>query len=346
MTLIIFILVLCVTIMVHELGHFICAKKAGVYVYEFSLGMGPKIFSKKRKNDPTEYNVRLFPIGGFVSMAGEDLEEDNKISKDQQLCNKSWKWRFITLIAGIAFNFFLAIILLFIVGLFNGVPKNDTKIAYIQEQYPIVDTNIEVGDKIIKINDVKINSSEMLVLELAVHSGEILRFEVEHEDGTKEVVPVKPIYTEKGNQKGYAYGFSLDNTKEKGFLKSIKYAFIQTKNLVLQMGKTIYYLLTGQIGIDSLSGPVGIYTVVGSAAEAGILSVLYLIAYLCINVGIINLIPLPAFDGGRILFLIIEKIKGSKVDPKIENVIHSVGFILLMVLMIYVTYHDILRVFG
>lgn len=346
MTLIIFILVLCVTIMVHELGHFICAKKAGVYVYEFSLGMGPKIFSKKRKNDPTEYNVRLFPIGGFVSMAGEDLEEDNKVSKDEQLCNKSWGWRFITLIAGIAFNFFLAIILLFVVGLFNGVPKDETKIAYIQEQYPIAETNIQVGDKITKVNNVKINSAEILVLELIVHSGETLDFEVEHTNGKKEVVSVKPIYTEKGEEKGYAYGFSLDNTKEKGFFVSIKYAFVQTKNLVAQMGKTIYYLITGQIGIDSLSGPVGIYTVVGSAAEAGILSVLYLIAYLCINVGIINLIPLPAFDGGRILFLIIEKIKGSKVNPKIENVIHSIGFILLMALMIYVTYNDILRVFG
>lgn len=346
MTLIIFILVLCITIMVHELGHFICAKKAGVYVYEFSLGMGPKIFSKKRPNDPTEYNIRLLPIGGFVSMAGEDLEEDNKVSAYQQLCNKSWGWRFITLIAGIAFNFFLAIILLFIVGLFNGVPKDETKITYIQEQYPIAETNIQVGDKITKVNNVKINSYEMLVLELTVHSGETLDFEVKHPNGKKEIISVKPIYTEKGEQKGYAYGFSLDNTKEKGFLISIKYAFVQTKNLVVQMGKTIYYLITGGIGIDSLSGPVGIYTVVGSAAKSGILSVLYLIAYLCINVGIINLIPFPAFDGGRILFLIIEKIKGSKVDPRIENVIHSIGFILLMTLMIYVTYNDILRVFS
>ena len=111
------------------------------------------------------------------------------------------------------------------------------------------------------------------------------------------------------------------------------------------MGKMLYYLITGKLGLDNLSGPVGIYTIVGTAANAGFLSILYLIAYLCINVGLINLIPLPAFDGGRILFLIIEKIKGTKVNPKIENTIHTIGFMLLMVLMIYVTYHDILRIF-
>lgn len=331
--------------MIHEFGHFICAKKAGVHVYEFSLGMGPKIFSKKRKNDPTEYNIRLFPIGGFVSMAGEDLETDSKIPKEHQLCNKSWLWRFTTLIAGIVFNFLLAIVLLFMIALINGAPKDETKIAYLDNNYPIIHSNIQIGDKITKINDIKINSAEMLVLELTIHSGENISFEVEHKNGEKEVIEVEPIYTEKENQKGYAYGFSLENQKEKGFFSSIRYAFRQTKNLVCQMIKIVYYLITGQLGLDSLSGPIGIYTVVGSAAKAGILSILYLIAYLCINVAIINFIPLPAFDGGRILFLIIEKIKGSKVNPKVENTIHSIGFILLMLLMIFVTYQDILRIF-
>lgn len=340
-----FILVLGITIMIHELGHFICAKKVGVYVYEFSLGMGPKIFSKKRKNDPTEYNIRLFPIGGFVSMAGEDLKSDNKIPSNQQLCNKGWVARFITLIAGIAFNFLLAIFLLFIVGLFNGVPKYGTKIATLDEQYPIYNSNIEAGDVIKKVNQEKVNSSELLVLELAIHSGEKINLEVQHENGKIETVSVQPIYTERNGEKGYAYGFTLDNTKEKGFFLSIGYAFSHTKNLILQMGKTIYYLITGRLGLDSLSGPVGIYTIVGTAAKSGILSIIYLIAYLCINVGLINLIPLPAFDGGRILFLIIEKIKGSRVDPKVENTIHSIGFLILMILMIYITCHDIVRIF-
>lgn len=344
MILICFILVLGVTIMIHELGHFIVAKKAGVYIYEFSLGMGPKIFSKKRKNDPTEYNIRLFPIGGFVSMAGEDLEEE-KVPKEEQLCNKRWILRFATMIAGITFNFLLAIVLLFVIALISGTPKYDTKIGYIDENYPIIDSNIQVGDVIKKVNQTKINSSEMLVLELTIHSGDALNFTVEHSDGKQETILVTPIQTERDGQIGYSYGFSLDNTKQTGILPSIQYAFVKTKNLVSQMGKIIYYLVTGKLGLDSLSGPVGIYSVVGDAVSAGPLNILYLIAYLCINVGLINLIPLPAFDGGRVLFLIIEKIKGSKVNSKIENTIHSVGFLLLMILMIYITYHDILKIF-
>ncbi len=345
MTLIYFIIVLCVTIMVHELGHFLFAKKAGVYVYEFCLGMGPKIFSKK-KNE-TEYSIRLFPIGGFVSMAGEDLEDGENVPKDRQLCNKSWIWRFMTLIAGIMFNILLAIIFLFIVGLCNGKPTNPTKISYIEkENYPISELeNIKVGDKITKINSKKVNSSEMLVLEIAVNSGEIINLEVEHQNGNREVVAVKPILVERNGVEGYSYGFSLSNDTEKGIIPSIEYAFIQTKNLICQMGKILLYLITGKLGLDNLSGPLGIFNVVGSAASAGIINIIYLIAYLCINVAIINLIPFPAFDGGRILFLFIEKIKGSKVNPKIENTIHTIGFILLMILMIFVTYNDILRFF-
>lgn len=344
MTIIYFLIVLCVTIMVHELGHFLFAKKYGVYVYEFCLGMGPKLFSKKKGE--TDYSIRLFPIGGFVSMAGEDLEEDSKIPKNKQLCNKSWIERFMTLIAGIMFNIIFAIILLFIVGLFNGSPVNPTKISHIENidnLYPISSTNIEVGDMIKKINGNKVSSSEMIVLEIAVNSGEIINLEVEHKDKSIEVISVKPVYVEKDGQEGYSYGFSLSNDKERGFVPALKYSIIQTKNLINQMGKILFYLVTGKLSLNNLSGPVGIYSIVGSAAKAGFLNIIYLIAYLCINVAIINLIPIPAFDGGRILFLIIEKIKGSKVNPKVENTIHTVGFILLMALMIFVTYNDIIR---
>lgn len=341
MAFIYFVIVLSVTITIHEFGHFLLAKMNGVYIYEFCLGMGPKIFSIKKGE--TDYSIRLFPIGGFVSMAGEDLEQDGKVPKDRQLCNKSWMARFLTLIAGIVFNLFLAVVLLIIIGFVRGVPKNENRISHIEDLYPISETNIQVGDKIEKINNIKVDSYEMLTLELAVRSGETVTFTVSHKDGTTEDISVKPIYTERDGNSGYAYGFSVDNTLSKGFIKSIGYGFVHTKNLIKQMGKTLYYLIIGKLSINNLAGPIGIYSIVGSAAEAGFLNILYLIAYLCINVAIINLIPIPAFDGGRILFLIIEKIKGSKVNPNIENTIHSVGFILLMILMIYITYHDITR---
>lgn len=340
-----FILVLGITVLIHELGHFIFAKKAGVYIYEFSIGMGPIIFKWKRKNDETDYCIRLFPIGGFVSMAGEDLEEDSKISKEEQLCNKKWSERFLTLIAGILFNFLLALVLLFIVGLINGSPNSKPIIGYIDQNYPIYNTNLKVDDTIVKINNKKVSSSEELVLYLTIYSGKNIDFTVIHKNGNRETVNVKPILTEKDGSEGYSYGFSLDNSKKHGILNAIIYAFRQVKNLVVQMTLIIFYLITGKIGINNLSGPVGIFTIVGTAAEAGIISIIYLIAYLCINVGFINLLPFPAFDGGRILFLFIEKIKGSKVNPKVENIIHSVGFILLMILMIFVTGNDILRFF-
>lgn len=345
MTIIYFILVLGITVLIHELGHFIFAKRAGVHIYEFSIGMGPRIFKFKRKNDETEYSIRLLPIGGFVSMAGEDLEEDTKIPKDKQLCNKRWSDRFLVLFAGIAFNFLLAIILLFVVGLINGVPKNNTTIAELDSNYPIVETNIKVGDKIIGINDTKIKSYEHLTLELIINDGKPVYFTVEHNDRTKEKIKVMPILTEKDGKSSYKYGFVLDNSKEHGFLVSLEYGFTKTGNLVHQMSLIIGNLVTGKLELDNLSGPVGIFKVVEDANKAGFINIIYLIAYLCINVGFINFIPFPAFDGGRILFLTIEKIKGSKVNPKIENIIHSIGFALLMLLMILVTYNDIIRLF-
>lgn len=343
MTILYFILVLGITVLVHEFGHFIFAKRAGVYVYEFSIGMGPQLF-KFNKNE-TVYSIRLLPIGGFVSMAGEDLEVDNKIPKDKQLCNKSWCDRFLVLFAGIAFNFLLAIIILFTIGMINGVPKNNLEIAKIESNYDISKTNIQIGDVITKVNGKKITSYEQLSVELAVNNGKEIELTVKNESEEK-TYQIKPTLIEKDDKVSYVYGFSLSNETEKGFIKSIEYSLEKTGALTNQMFLIVKYLVTGKLSLNNLSGPVGIYQVVDQARTLGFLNILYLIAYLCINVGFINFIPFPAFDGGRILFLIIEKIKGSKVNPKVENTIHSVGFVLLMLLMIFVTYNDIIRIFG
>ena len=307
--------------------------------------MGPQIFKFKRKNDETIYSIRLFPIGGFVSMAGEDLEVDTKIPKDKQLCNKSWCDRFLVLIAGIAFNFLLAIIILFTIGLINGVPKNNLEISNIDNNYSISKTNIQAGDVITKINNKKITSYEQLSIELAVNNGKKINLTVKNKNG-EETYTIEPTLIESEGQTNYIYGFSLSNEKEKGILKSIEYAFQKTGALTNQMVLIVKYLVTGKLSLNNLSGPVGIYQIVDQARTLGFLNILYLIAYLCINVGFINFIPFPAFDGGRILFLIIEKIKGSKVNPKVENTIHSIGFALLMLLMVFVTYNDIIRIFG
>lgn len=343
MTIIYFILVLTVTVMVHELGHFLFAKKNGVYVYEFSIGMGPKLISKKKGE--TEYSIRMLPIGGYVSMAGEDIESNDKVSKDRQLCNKSIWARFTTMIAGIIFNILLALIILFVIGLIQGSLKNDTVISNVDANYPIYKTNIKKGDKIIKIDNVRVNSYEDIALELTVKSGKNVNMTVMHTNDDIETISVSPIYVERAGKLGYSYGFSLNIEKTKGIISSINYSIKKTCLLIRQMYRILYYLFNGSLSLDNLSGPIGIFSVVDEAGRAGFLNIIYLIAYLCINVAVINLLPFPAFDGGRILFLLIEKIKGSRINPQIENKIHAVGFMILMLLMLFITYHDILKLF-
>lgn len=341
MTIIYFIIILGITVMIHELGHFIFAKKAGVYVYEFSIGMGPRLFKFNRKNDETEYSIRLLPIGGYVSMAGEDMEEDSKIPKDKQLVNKRWIPRFLTMFAGILFNFLLAIFLLFIIALISGSPVSTPEIDYIDPTYEISNTNLKQNDIITKINNKKISNKDDLLLELQINNGKTIEMEVNN----NYTVTVSPTLVIENGESIYRYGFSLKNEYKTGFLNALIYAFTKTLSLVKQLMLIIFYLIIGKLSLNNLSGPIGIYSVVAEVSKTGILNILYLIAYLCINVGFINLLPIPAFDGCRILFLIIEKIKGSKVNQKVENMVHSIGFVFLMILMVLITYNDIIRIF-
>lgn len=341
MTLIYFIIILGITIFVHELGHFIFAKRAGIYVYEFALGMGPRIFKFNRKNDETTYSIRLFPIGGFVQMAGETNEEDLNISDDQKLPNKSWGQRFSTIIAGIIFNFIFAFILFFIIALVSGAPSIKPYIASVNEEYPAYEAGIRDGDQIVKIDSKRVFSTDHLQLLLITRWGEEIEFTVDR-DGETLAFEVSPVQEEEM----YLYGFSLDGTLNRGFLTSLNYAFFKTVAILHQMVLIITYLVTGTIGLNSLSGPIGIYSIVGEAGAAGLINLVYLNAVISINVGFINLLPIPAFDGGRLAFLIIEKIKGKPIDPELENTIHAIGFFLLLLLMILITFSDLSRVFN
>lgn len=345
MTLLYFIIILGVIIFIHELGHFIFAKRSGIYVYEFSLGMGPRIFKWNRKNDETDYCLRLFPIGGFVQMAGEEIEDDENVPKDKKFNSKTFGQKFMTVIAGIMMNFLLAIVLLFIVGLINGAPQNKTIVGTIDPSMPAYTSGLQEGDRILKLNGRNANTYDKLTLQLQVFQGENITLEVERNGLTKEIT-LEPKEVKIDGETTYKYGFQINDEIEKGFFASLEYAFKKTFSLIHQMLFIVFYLITGQLELGSLSGPVGIYNVVGNAAESGFLSLLYLTAYISINVGFINFLPIPAFDGGRILFLIIEKIKGKPVDQKLENTVHTIGFFLLMALMLLITYNDIIRIIS
>lgn len=276
-------------------------------------------------------------------MAGEEIEEDEEVPKEKRMQSKTWKERFLTIIAGVMFNFLLAIITFTIVGCVVGVPNNKILVSDISEEYIDYETNLQKGDLITKINGKKVANQDMFLLEFQVLNGQNLELEVKHSDGTKEIAVIIPKEEKVDDTTVYKYGFSLDATPSHDFFKVITYGFTKTWNLIVQMFYTILYLITGKLSLDNLSGPIGIYNVVAESAKAGFINIIYLIGFLCVNVGFINLLPIPAFDGGRILFMIIEKIKGSPVNPKIENIIHAVGLILLLILMVVITWNDILK---
>lgn len=344
MTLIYFLLILGVTVLVHELGHFIFAKRAGIYVYEFAIGMGPKLFKWNLKNDETDYCIRLIPLGGYVLMAGEEIEPDENIPESKRMQSKTWLQRFLTVIAGCVCNFVFAIILLFIIGLFYGSPDLRPFVGETLDDYPAKAAGIEQGDLILSINGQKMVTSDDVLLKLELSDkGSELTFEVKKandEIKTYKIVPKKETID---NKESYKVGVVFAKKVNYGLLEALKYTFVKFATTVKTMFQVIGNLIVGNLGLENLAGPVGIYTIVGAEATEGLDNIIYLIAFLSINLGFINLLPFPAFDGGRIIFLVIEKIKGSKVNPKVENIIHAIGFALLILLMIIITIQDIGR---
>lgn len=345
LTLILFIIILGAIVLIHESGHFIFAKLVGVHVYEFSIGMGPAIIKKEAK-DKTLYAIRAIPIGGYVSLAGEEVEVDLKKQKGHNLQDKSVFQRFLVMFMGVGFNFIFAFLILFFIGLVYGSPNLDPVISDVSNGYPAYEAGITKGDKVLEINGHKITYLDDISLYLTVEDlNKDVTFKVEKPNGNEATYTVKPQKEIIEDKETFKIGVVLKSETERGFGKAIAYAFKGSGAIFKQMFVVLANLFTGGVSVNQLSGPVGIYSIVGQMEEQGLNALLYLVALLSINVGIINLLPLPAFDGGRILFLFIEKIKGKPVSPKVENAIHSVGFILLMLLMIYITFNDILKLF-
>lgn len=346
--------ILGIIILVHEFGHFIWAKTFGVHIYEFSIGMGPLLHTHKGKKDGINYNIRAIPIGGFVSMAGEvydsgEVDENNKkIKKDKLMCNKKWWQRLIILVAGVVNNFILAIVILFVYTLIWGGGAITPKVLNVVADKPAAAAGLKSGDVITSINGYKVASWDKAQIILYYkNTNEYYTFEVKHTDGTKEEIKIKPeiIKDEETGAESKLFGIQIDAEDTSNVFKSFIYSIRKFNSIISSMVYTIWGLISGKIGLSALSGPVGIYEVVGETINYGINYFLYILAFLSINVGFINILPFPAFDGGHVLFLIIEKIKGSPVNAKIENTCHLIGFILIFLLMIVVTISDIIKLF-
>ncbi len=357
--LILFIFILGILVFVHEFGHFITAKKSGVHIYEFSIGMGPLIKTIKGK-DGVSYSIRALPIGGYVQMAGEIYEDDdtNKIPKEKFMCNRPWWQRLIILSAGVFNNFLLAIILLFVIALIWGAPSLTPTIYRVIPNSPVAETQeittdedgnqtivkgIQDGDLITGVNGSKVKTWDKAQLLLLLKDKDgIYDITVKHQDGKEETYSIerKEYKDEEGNEQN-GFGFEIHPDVKKGFTASFKYAFAKFGSTVDQMLCTLGSLFTGKLSINNLSGPVGIYTVVGETRKSGIENVIFLIAYLSVNLGIMNILPIPALDGGHILFLLIELITHKKLNERVEAVTTTIFFVLLMILMLYITIHDV-----
>ena len=343
--LLVFFLILGVLVTVHEFGHFIVAKKCGVHIYEFSIGMGP-IIHKRIGKDKIQYSIRALPIGGYVAMAGEVEEDDDKVKKDKFMCNRPWWQRLLILCAGVFNNFVLALILLFVLALVWGAQSMEPTIGRVVENTPLANSNAKDGDLILSVNGKKTSTWDLAQLELIVKDEDnTYDIEVKHTDGTTEVLHIQPETKEVEGVEQRVFGMEMHFEEQKGFVSSIKYAFKKFATIYTSMVRTISYLITGKISVKSLSGPVGIYSVVSDSVKLGLQQVIYLTAFLSLNLGFVNLLPFPAFDGGHVLFVFIELILRRKVNQKVEAIFHYIGFALIFLLMIIVTIQDVIRLF-
>ena len=304
---------------------------------------------EKIKKNPTLYSVRLLPIGGFCAMAGENEEDatDLKLKKNQYMCNRS-KWeKFLILIAGVTNNIILALIILFFQGLIWGSTEQKSIVGNAPEGYPVSEAGIEVGDVVTKVNGYKVNTWDKLTIVLNLkHKEDTYTFTVKKQNGDIKEYKITPktVKAEDGTETK-VFGIGASSEVHKGFFNAIKYSFVKLGSIVSSMWLTLASLFTGKLSLNNLAGPVGMYSIVGETMKVGLVNVLYFTAYLSINLAVINALPFPAFDGGRVFFILIEWIRGKKIDQKVEGYIHMIGFALLMLLMLYITFQDILRLF-
>lgn len=374
MNILIFIVILLILVLVHEFGHFFTAKKFGIRVDEFGFGFPPKLFSFKKGE--TEYSFNLLPIGGFVKIFGENMDEADlvevgfldkketpeKIDLARSLVSKPKYQQAIVLFAGIFANFLLAW-LLFSIGFMSGLP---TSIGNEPKGYSVTDAHLVVisvlanspaemaglksGDKIVYIKNGDLSTSYISPETVKSFVAPGKKIEIGYLRGKDTAYNMTEI-TPQNNNGNFSIGISMDQI---GILKlpiltafweGLKLDWSVTKGTVVGLYTLIKEGIQGKGSFASVTGPVGMVGIVGNAYQFGFVYLLSFTALISVNLAIINLIPFPALDGGRLLFLLIEKIKGSHLNAKFANTANMVGFAILIILMLLVTYHDVIKLF-
>ncbi len=337
------ILVFSLIVFFHELGHFLLAKRSKIRVDEFSIGMGPKLISKKFGE--TTYCIKLLPLGGSCMM-GEDTDDMSEGS-----FNSKSVWARISVIAaGPIFNFILAFVFSVVIVGFAGY--RPAILAEVSPGYAAEEAGLQAGDKILKMNNKRIVVWDDVTYYGVFNPGEKVTFTVER-DGEKMTFDVQPTVEEESGS--YKYGVVSGTNVKANLWESIKYGAYDVKLMIETTLKSLKMLFTGQASVKDLSGPVGIVDMTNDTYEQTVengggalevfLNMLAIGVLLSANLGVMNLLPLPALDGGRLVFLFLEAIRGKRVPPEKEGMVHFIGIILLLALMAFVMFNDFMRLF-
>ncbi|MCB9805605.1 RIP metalloprotease RseP [Candidatus Nomurabacteria bacterium] len=362
MSIIIFIIILGALIFVHELGHFIVAKKSGIRVDEFAIGFPPKIFGFRKGE--TDYALNLIPFGGYVKIFGENPDDESldPNAKDS-FVNKSKLIQAAVLVAGVAFNIIFAW-LLFSISFMTGFPSvvtDETRdrisdvnvvVTDVLENSPAASIGLQVGDQIVAIK------SEDNVLDENLKIPDVQNFIANNQNGftleyfrgeniqTSYIVPADGIVEGKP-----AIGISMDMIGSlklpihKAFAEGLKMTGQVTRDIAIGLYTFIGHIFVGKANLEQVAGPVGIVSLVGNAAQFGFIYLLGFTAFISLNLAVLNLIPFPALDGGRLLFILIEAITRKSIPTKVANVTNAIGFAILILLMVVITISDVVKLF-
>ncbi len=343
MKFIIAILMFSIIILFHELGHFLLAKKNGIRVNEFCLGLGPTLFGVTKGE--TKYSVKLFPFGGACMMEGEDGE-----SEDQKAFGQKSVWARISVVAaGPVFNFIMAFV--FAVILLSCIGIDRPVVSETINGYSAQAAGMQKGDVIVKINQKKIHFYREVSMYTFFYPGETLEVTYQR-NGEEKTAVIEPKLDEKSGR--YMIGIKAQAQRERGgLLTNLKYGAHEVGYWIWTSLQSLKMLVTGKVSLNELSGPVGIVKTIGDTYDASkqdgifyiFLSMLKFSILLSANLGVMNLLPLPALDGGRLIFLILEAVRKKRVDPEKEGMVHFVGIMILMGLMVLVMFNDIRKLF-
>ena len=327
-------------VLVHELGHFITAKLTGMRVDEFAIGFGPKLVSFK--HGETAYSIRAVPLGGFNDIAGMDPED--KDAGDRGYSAKPVLSRMIVIIAGSAMNLILPIFLFFGIYFFSGVatPSTEPVLGRVIEGEAADKAGLQDGDRILAIDGKPVETWTDLLAAIRNKGGETLSFRVAR--GGEEVeAQVTPVYD--AQQKRAMVGvMGATETRHPGFAESVQLAVTRTAAILYAMAEALYKILLELSGAE-LAGPLGVAQMAGEVAQMGFVPLLNFAAFLSLNLGLVNLFPIPALDGGHFLLLCVEAVRGKPLGPKAFGYVQRVGIALLLLLMLFATKNDIMRVF-